>query len=228
MFHPHGPTFWELARQALSSTERGYDLLAPKFDLTPFRTPEAILGVARAYIDEHVRPARVLDLCCGTGAVLEGDAGLIVGLDSSTGMLTVARKNVPRARLVRANAMSPPFGPTFDLVTCFSAFGHILPADEKQFVHAVKSCLAPGGHFVFVTSRMPSMASRAYWLSRGFNAAMHVRNAVWSPPFVMYYLTFLLPVATALLEGAGFSVNVVKEMPSVSRRLVLVDAVLGL
>ena len=39
MFHPQGPTFWELARQALSSTQRGYDLLAPKFDFTPFRTP---------------------------------------------------------------------------------------------------------------------------------------------------------------------------------------------
>src|SRR5690242_17323879 len=27
MFHPNGPTFLELAVQALSSTERGYDLL---------------------------------------------------------------------------------------------------------------------------------------------------------------------------------------------------------
>ena len=32
MFHPQGPTLWELAVQALSSTERGYDLLAPKFE----------------------------------------------------------------------------------------------------------------------------------------------------------------------------------------------------
>ena len=42
MYHPDGPTFWELARQALSSTTRGYDLLAPKFDVTPFRTPDGI------------------------------------------------------------------------------------------------------------------------------------------------------------------------------------------
>ena len=40
MFHAKGPTFWELAVQALSSTEHGYDLLAPKFDYTPFRTPD--------------------------------------------------------------------------------------------------------------------------------------------------------------------------------------------
>jgi hypothetical protein len=42
MFYPQGPTLRELAVQALSSTERGYDLLAPKFDYTPFRTPEEI------------------------------------------------------------------------------------------------------------------------------------------------------------------------------------------
>ena len=29
MFHPQGPTVWELLVQALSSTEQGYDLLAP-------------------------------------------------------------------------------------------------------------------------------------------------------------------------------------------------------
>ena len=68
---------------------------------------------------------------------------------------------------------------------------------------------------------MPSMWSSSYWVSRGFNAAMHVRNALWSPPFVMYYLTFLLPEATKYLEDAGFEVRIVDEM---LERLVLVDA----
>ncbi len=222
MFHPDGPTFWELARQALSSTEHGYDLIAPKFDVTPFRTPDAILTRACAYISEHLEPGRVLDLCCGTGAVLEMlDYEHAVGLDRSRGMMEVARKNAPSAAYVRADALHPPFEAAFDLVTCFSALGHILPADEQPFVHAVKSCLRPGGHFVFVTSRMPSMWSSSYWVSRGFNAAMHVRNALWSPPFVMYYLTFLLPKATEYLEDAGFEVRIVDEM---LERLVLVDA----
>lgn len=30
MFHPDGPSLFELTRQALASTERGYDLLASK------------------------------------------------------------------------------------------------------------------------------------------------------------------------------------------------------
>lgn len=35
MFTSEGPTVRELAVQALSSVEHGYDLLAPKFDHTP-------------------------------------------------------------------------------------------------------------------------------------------------------------------------------------------------
>jgi len=225
VFHPDGPTFWELARQALSSTERGYDLLAPKFDVTPFRTPDIVLERARGYVRTRLKPDRLLDLCCGTGAVLEALAHeSAVGLDASRGMLEVARRNVPAATYVRADALSPPFAGAFDLVTCFSALGHIRQGDEPRFVYAVRSCLRPGGHFVFVTSRMPPVWSRPHWLSRGFNALMHLRNALWSPPFVMYYLTFLLPDATALLESAGFDVHVADEL---SPRLVLVDAKLG-
>ena len=68
MFSPEGPSLRELATQALSSVEGGYDLLAPKFDHTPFRTPDAILDATA----DALRPLgpfrRGLDVCCGTGA----------------------------------------------------------------------------------------------------------------------------------------------------------------
>src|SRR5205807_7573523 len=91
MFHPQGPTFWELARQALSSTERGYDLLAPKFDVTPFRTPDCVLD----RVGEQLAPLGPfdagLDVCCGTGAALRMLRPLCrgrgVGLDFSAGRL---------------------------------------------------------------------------------------------------------------------------------------------
>jgi SAM-dependent methyltransferase len=148
---------------------------------------------------------------------------LAVGLDFSRGMLRVARaQGVP---LVRADALAPPFDEAFDLVTCFSALGHFLPSQQPALVRSIRGALRPGGRFVFATGRMPRWSSRGYWLSRGFNAAMHVRNAVWSPPFVMYYLTFLLPEARALLEREGFEVRVEEGIfhPPYERYL-LVDA----
>jgi hypothetical protein len=36
---------------------------------------------------------------------------------------------------------------------------------------------------------------------------MTVRNAVVSPPFIMYYLTFLLPEVERKLRWAGFEVT---------------------
>ena len=85
MFHPQGPTLRELAVQALSSTERGYDLLAPKFDYTPFRTPEEILVPALSNLDRPRSIAAALDMCCGTGAALHiCDRCVATGSSAST------------------------------------------------------------------------------------------------------------------------------------------------
>lgn len=66
-----GPTLRELAVQALSSVERGYDLLAPKFDATPFRTPDWMLAATITALREHGPFERGLDVCTGTGVGLE-------------------------------------------------------------------------------------------------------------------------------------------------------------
>ena len=108
MFSAQGPTFGELCVQALSSVERGYDLLAPKFDHTPFRTPGSVLDATTAALAELGPFADGLDLCCGTGAglqVLEPLCQrLITGVDFSVGMLAEARAAHPEAAWVRADA----------------------------------------------------------------------------------------------------------------------------
>lgn len=218
MFHPNGPTFLELARQALSSTRQGYDLLAPKFDLTPFRTPDFLLRPVAEFLQTLGPFGAGLDICCGTGAGLELLRPLcharVVGLDFSKGMLAVCRQRLTTAEhptpfhLVQADALAMPFADGFDLAVCFGAFGHILPRDEPRFVEEVARVLRPGGRFVFVTTCLPPVWSLRWWMARGFNAAMHVRNALFAPPFHMYYLTFLLPGATILLEGRGLRVEV--------------------
>jgi ubiquinone/menaquinone biosynthesis C-methylase UbiE len=218
MFHPQGPTFFELARQALSSTERGYDLLAPKFDYTPFRTPDAVLRSVAEHLRGFAPFGAGLDVCCGTGAGMAMLRPLcrerVVGLDFSEGMLAVGREKTAEApgtaalEFVRGDALAMPFGEAFDVAVCFGAHGHILPRDEDRFVAEVARVLRPGGRFAFVTTFLPPVWSRRWWLARLFNAAMHARNLVIRPPFVMYYLTFLLPDVTIILRRHGLAAEV--------------------
>lgn len=217
MFDEDGPTLRELLTQALSSTREGYDLLAPKFDKTPFRTPDAILEGTLAGVGEV---DAALDLCCGTGAALSAllprTRVRLVGVDASSGMLEVAKAALgaaaqgerPRVELVHADVFETSFVEEFDLVTCFGAFGHIAQEAEPRLVSLIRRALKPGGRFVFVTAEHPSPLDPRALVARSFNLAMRVRNAFLSPPFVMYYLTFLLPEAARLLRWEGFSVEV--------------------
>jgi ubiquinone/menaquinone biosynthesis C-methylase UbiE len=211
MFSPQGPSVRELCVQALSSVERGYDLLAPKFDHTPFRTPPSILD---ATVDALPGPFEAgLDVCCGTGAglsVLERVCqGRVTGVDFSAGMLEQARQAHPDAALVQADARALPFAAEFDLAVTFGALGHFLPSERPALFEGVYRALRPGGLFAFPIAGSPPLTSVSQWVTLGFDLAMRVRNAVWRPQFVMYYrTTTLLPVRADLL-AAGFSVEAV-------------------
>lgn len=211
----------------MSSTQHGYDLLAPNFDASPFRTPERLLDAVR----EELRPDgpwdRALDLCCGTGAGLRAVGPLayrVAGLDFSRGMLEQARlRHAHEAAWVRADALDLPFHQAFDLIVTFGALGHILPADMTRFLDGIWHALRPGGGVCFVTTRRPPFFSTRHLASRSFNAAMHVRNALLRPPFLMYYLTFLLPEVAAELERQGFRVEL-RPLPGRWRDVTLVVA----
>jgi SAM-dependent methyltransferase len=211
----------ELAMQALSSVEGGYDLLAPKFDHTPFRTPDRFLDATA----DALRPLGPfgwgLDVCCGTGAsmqVLESLCqGPIVGVDFSTGMLAQARTTHPDATLVRADVRALPFAGAFDLAVSFGALGHFLPAERPALFTGVYHALRPAGVFAFAIGAPQPVTSPWYWALLGFDLAMRVRNAVWRPPFVMYYRTCPLNALRDDLTASGFTVTTV-SLPALGER----------
>ncbi|MET8472333.1 class I SAM-dependent methyltransferase [Streptomyces sp. NPDC006422] len=211
MFTDQGPTLRELAVQALSSVERGYDLLAPKFDHTPFRTPDAVLDAVGRALAGLGPYGTGLDLCCGTGAGLrvlrDAGVGRAVGVDFSGGMLEVARRAEPGAGHVRGDALALPFGEAFDLVVSFGAFGHFLPREWPRLFSEVRQVLRPGGQFAFPLPAPAGPDTVGYWAMLGFDTVMRVRNAVWRPPFVMYYRPFRLGDVRRELDRAGFDVT---------------------
>lgn len=215
MFERDGPTIFELVRQALSSTRRGYDLLAPKFDRTPFRTPDELLEAAFSRVEGQVSAG--IDLCTGTGAALPllhaHCRDRVVGVDFSAGMLAQARARCrlleePVVELLQNDVLDLDLDGGFQLACSFGAFGHILEHDEPGFARTVAHLLDRGGRFVFVTSEHPPLLSLQHLIARGFNGIMRLRNMLYDPQFVMYYLTFLLPRCRALLDEAGFDVAV--------------------
>jgi ubiquinone/menaquinone biosynthesis C-methylase UbiE len=213
VFSPHGPSARELIRQALSSVEGGYDLLAPKFDHTPFRTPDAVLDATAGALRPLGPFGRGLDVCCGTGAGLRvlssACRGPITGVDFSTGMLAQARRAHPDVSWVRADVRALPFAGAFDLAVSFGALGHFLPAERPALFAGVYRALRPGGVFAFPVAAPPPVTSRGYWALLGFDLAMRVRNALWRPPFVMYYRTSPLHALRDDLTAAGFTVTTV-------------------
>src|SRR5262249_5649632 len=117
MFSPHGPTLRELCVQALSSVEHGYDLLAPKFDHTPFRTPPGILDATADALSELGPFGDGLDVCCGTGAGVQVlrplCRGRLTGVDFSAGMLAQARAAHPDVTWLRADVRTLTFADDF-------------------------------------------------------------------------------------------------------------------
>lgn len=116
------------------------------------RTPE--IDRVRRYIARHRPGARsLLELGCGTGALLSGLAGefSVTGLDRSPEMLAVAARAVPSARLLHADITAFRLPYQFDVVMCmFDTLNHVVTVDGwLALFRCAHEHLSDGGLFIF-------------------------------------------------------------------------------
>ena len=143
----------------------GYDAFAPFYDqVMGDRGPVA--AYVHALIQRH-RPSAgsVLELACGTGAILEHLQRHydITGLDASQQMLDIAAQKVPQARLLSADMTHFDLGETFDAVLCvFDSINHLVSfADWERVFDRAAAHLAERGVFVFDVNTERKLAAFA-------------------------------------------------------------------
>lgn len=105
-------------------------------------------------IDRYLPVASsVLELGCGTGAILAGlgSGRALTGVDRSPEMLTLARRKCPSARLIQADMCSFALPERFDVVLCvFDTLNHVPSFDGWRMVfQRVREHLADEGLFIF-------------------------------------------------------------------------------
>jgi SAM-dependent methyltransferase len=117
---------------------------------------------------EQLRPARVLDLACGSGRITLplAAAGIeynpafrIVGIDYSPGLLDRGREKLAAADSMISEAVTfsegdmrnPNIEGDFDLIICgFNNLAYLHTVDDQlACLTAARRLLAPGGHFAF-------------------------------------------------------------------------------
>jgi SAM-dependent methyltransferase len=106
----------------------------------------------------------LLELGCGTGAVLKILARSydVVGLDLSPRMLAIARRKLPRARLVHGDMVNFDLHEKFDVIICvFDSINHVLRfTDWKQVFRRAALHLEKGGLFLFDINTVEKLQRR--------------------------------------------------------------------
>lgn len=128
-------------------------------------------GAAQEQIDRLIQrlglkaPARVLDICCGTGRHLAAmrNRGLdAFGLDLSPQLLQRAQaRPEARGRILRADIRAIPFAPVFDAaINLFNSFGYFDSDDENfEALRQMTQILKPGGVLAIDHFHPPGLAA---------------------------------------------------------------------
>lgn len=141
---------------------------------------------------------KVLDLCCGTGKMIEleckavGENTTVMGLDFNSEMLNVGNKKLTESlanykfNLVQGDAMELPFEDnTFDSITI--AFGLRNVPDKRKAISEMYRVLKPGGKAVCLELSKPEMPILKNIYNLYFNFVLPVIGYLGTQDKAAYY-----------------------------------------
>ena len=177
--HPGDPTFVHLiAASGGGNTARApegyvialFDGLATQFEChlvrdLEYRIPEALAGLVRPFLEEArqtAKPARVIDLGCGTGLVgmaLAATRAEITGVDLSPRMLEISAGRGAYARLEQGDLVEVLARTTAETVQAvLAADVFIYVGDLAAVFEAVARVLVPGGLFALSVEELDQLS----------------------------------------------------------------------
>ena len=161
--------------------------------------------------------ARVLDLGCGRGGVMElfwRDVRLAVGVDADYASLAERRVKLP-AVCGRGEALPLP-AEKFDLAIGLWVLEHL--AQPERTLKEIRRALAPGGHFLFLTpnAQHPLIwANRLSWAMPAVQRLLIPRlyGRAVADTFRTYYRANTPGRLRALAASCGFQAASVRAIP---------------
>jgi len=207
-----------------------YDAIARLYDPWSVSVTEDV----PFYVDEarRVSPGPVVELGVGTGRIavpIAVEGIRVIGVDSSAGMLEVARERAESAgvadlvELRLGDLRAPPVSERVELVICpFRSYLHLrTDAERLRALLAARDLLVPGGRLVFDVfapgaddiaetdgrwlEREPEIFERADWDTERRTLTLSVRGPTGEATLALAWLS--ADEWRALLERAGFEVE---------------------
>ena len=113
----------------------------------------------KAYLDELLSflndSSVILDLGCGTGKpmmdYLTNQGLYVIGVDASSEMLALAKRNFPFEEFVLADMRKLALNKRFDAIVAWHSFFHLPTADQPAMFEIFKNHLNPDGILLFTS-----------------------------------------------------------------------------
>jgi SAM-dependent methyltransferase len=157
--------------QQVELVRRGYDAVSERYRGDDDRPPEYTAWL-RSLSPRLPPRAAVLDLGCGCGVPVSRELAAlgheVVGVDLSDRQVERARRLVPQARFIRADATEISFDEeTFHAIVCLYMLIHVPVDRQEQLLRRMRDWLRPGGVLLATVGARAWSGHENDWLGSG-------------------------------------------------------------